>query len=40
VLSFQEQIEAVQRSVRFNFPSIEEIIVSFRGETPELSDLR
>ncbi len=38
VLSFQEQIEAVKKTITFNFPSVERINVSFKGETPELTE--
>ncbi|MFO7849930.1 MAG: hypothetical protein R6V67_08220 [Spirochaetia bacterium] len=39
VLSLSEKIEAVKRTVRFNFPSVELITVTFRGQTPKMEEL-
>ena len=40
VLSFEEKIGVLKRTIRFNFPSVESIRVSFKGESPELGELR
>jgi hypothetical protein len=40
VLSFREQIEAVKKTIAFNFPSVERINISFKGETPEFPELK
>jgi phosphatidylserine decarboxylase len=40
LLSLSERIAAVKRTIRFNFPSVEEIMVTFGGQSPNLQDLR
>ncbi len=40
ILSLAEQIAALERTIRFNFPSVEDIMVTFSGQSPKLEDLR
>lgn len=39
VLSLPEKIEALKRTIQFNFPSVELITVTFRGQTPRMEEL-
>ncbi len=39
VLSLPEKIGALKRTILFNFPSIELITVTFRGQTPKMEEL-
>lgn len=39
VLSLPEKIGALKRTIQFNFPSVELITVTFRGQTPKMEEL-